>query len=88
MSDILDVPQQHSLEALQAALDTIADQLGMTGHVELRNFGVFKAKLMPSRIIKHPQNGESIEIPPRVKITFKPGKGMEERVTRHVQRRV
>lgn len=87
ISDIMDMPQQQASEILQAALDTIVDHLATTGQLELRNFGVFKLKTMPPRKLKNPQNGLSVDLPERIKIVFKPGKLMEERVQYHAQRR-
>jgi len=42
--------------------------------IEIRNFGIFKTKITKPRIARNPQTGESISLPARRKVTFKPGK--------------
>ena len=39
--------------------------------IELRNFGVFKSKLMPSRFGSDPRNKAKIYIPAKWKVSFK-----------------
>ncbi len=39
--------------------------------IELRNFGVFKLKHMPSRYGSDPRNKKKLYIPPKWKVTFK-----------------
>ena len=50
------------------------------GRIELRNFGVFAVKQRKGRKARNPRTNESVEVPPKCVVTFKPGKEMEERV--------
>lgn len=43
-------------------------------NVKLRNFGVFKSKILKSRICRDPRNGERIDSPSKKKIIFKVSK--------------
>jgi nucleoid DNA-binding protein len=36
-------------------------------------FGTFSKRRRPGRVVKHPQNGSPIPIPPRFTVTFLPG---------------
>tara|TARA_Y100000996_G_scaffold412738_1_gene399511 strand:- start:1238 stop:1543 length:306 start_codon:yes stop_codon:yes gene_type:complete len=39
--------------------------------IELRNFGVFRSKFMPSRYGSDPRNKKKLYIPPKWKVSFK-----------------
>ncbi|MCL4110412.1 UNVERIFIED_CONTAM: hypothetical protein GTU68_006632 [Idotea baltica] len=58
----------------------IVDTLVTHGRIELRNFGVFEVKQRAARKARNPRTGDSVEVPSRFVVTFKPGKEMEERV--------
>jgi len=42
--------------------------------IELRNWGIFHIKVRKGRIGRNPRTGESVSIPPKKKVKFKPGK--------------
>jgi integration host factor subunit beta len=48
--------------------------------MELRDFGVFEVKQRKPRQARNPRTGEKVSVPARLVVTFKPGRGMEERV--------
>ena len=50
------------------------------GRIELRDFGVFEVKRRKPRKARNPQSGETVQVPERVAVRFKPGKEMEEQV--------
>lgn len=60
-----------------------ADYVGslvVEGRTELRNFGVFEVKRQAARRARNPQTGESVNVPERFVVKFKPGQVMQQRV--------
>src|SRR5262245_43546297 len=74
------ISQQVALEAVQLVFDGIRESLVDEGRIELRNFGVFEVKKRRVRKARNPRTGESVSVPERRVVTFKPGREMEERV--------
>lgn len=60
-------------KVLQHSLDYIVKALAAGERIELRNFGVFKVKSRRSRIGRNPRTGETVSVPPRKVVVFKPG---------------
>ena len=52
------------------------------GRIELRNFGVFEIRQRRPRRARNPKTGETVSVPARAIVTFKPGRAMAERVAR------
>ena len=48
--------------------------------IELRNFGIFKSKLMEPRYGSDPRNKKKIYIPPKWKVTFKASKNINKKL--------
>jgi len=48
--------------------------------VELRNFGVFKIKERKARFGRNPRTGQSVPVPPRKVVVFKPGLEMKDKI--------
>lgn len=65
---------------VQATFDTIVESLMRNEKVELRNFGVFKIKERRARFGRNPRTGESVPVPPRKVVVFKPGLEMKEKI--------
>jgi integration host factor subunit beta len=65
---------------VQRVLDGITETLLNEGRIELRNFGVFEVKKRKPRTARNPHTGEKVSVPARLVVTFRPGRGMEERV--------
>ena len=80
VSQKLDFPRNHTLEIVQATLDVIVETLATGERVELRNFGVFEVKQRQPRKARNPRTGESVKVPARRVVIFKPGKNVEKRV--------
>jgi nucleoid DNA-binding protein len=57
-------------EIVQMPFDGITEVLVDEGHIELRNFGVFKVKLRKPRKARNPRTGEAVMVPPRRRVTF------------------
>lgn len=73
--------QSQVFDIIQRVLDTVTDTLAKGDTVELRNFGVLEVRLTKPRIGRNPNRPEnSVVIPPRATVKFKPGKVMRQRV--------
>ena len=75
------IPQVPVTQIVQMLFDGITKTLTEEGNIELRNFGVFKVKKRKPRQARNPRTGESVMVPARRAITFKPGREMQRRVT-------
>ncbi len=73
--------QRDVMKVIQLALDTITNELCAGRGIEFRNFGVFELKVRKPRVGRNPNSPEdTVDIPERVVVKFKPGKEMSERV--------
>ncbi|MEI6167098.1 MAG: HU family DNA-binding protein [bacterium] len=73
--------QQQVMAVVQKTLDYIAESLVDGEDIEFRDFGVFEVITRKSRIGRNPKKpGDSVVIPARRVVKFKPGKEMKARV--------
>ena len=73
--------QQQVFAVLQKCLDYITAALVKGDTVEFRDFGVFEVKLRKRRIGRNPNKPKNtVTIPARKVVKFKPGKHMKARV--------
>jgi integration host factor subunit beta len=72
--------QLQAKDIVQRVLDGITETLVQEGRIELRNFGVFEVKKRKPRKARNPRTGESVKVPGKLVVTFKPGREMEQRV--------
>src|SRR5947209_9131902 len=72
--------QLKTKEIVQKTFNAIVETLIHERRIELRNFGVFEVKKRKARKARNPKTSESVFVPPKFVVTFKPGKEMEERV--------
>lgn len=70
-------------EVVQRAFDLIVANLSKGKKVELRNFGIFKVKTRKGRMGRNPRTGESVSIPDKKVVSFKPGMKMKIDVKKH-----
>jgi integration host factor subunit beta len=66
--------------ALNCILEQMMDALVHGERIEIRGFGSFDCRHRPSRIARNPKSGESVNLPAKVVVHFKPGKEMKDRV--------
>ena len=66
--------------ALNSILEHMADALVQGKRIEIRRFGSFDLHHRPARIARNPRTGETVDLPAKVKVHFKPGKEMRDRV--------
>ena len=72
--------QSQVKQIIQMTLDGMIDCLLTEGNLELRNFGVFEVVTRKPRPARNPKTGQTVMVPERKVVRFKPGKAMEERV--------
>jgi len=80
IADETDIKQIDVKKSVQMALDIITESLIKGQTVELRNFGIFKVKMRKARMARNPKTGESVPVPEKKVVTFKPGLEMKEKV--------
>ena len=64
-------------KVVQKTLECIIENLQEGKKVELRNFGIFKVKTRKGRVGRNPRTGDSVSIPDKKVVSFKPGMKMK-----------
>ena len=77
--------KKDSKVALEAILKVMKGELSKGGSVKLVNFGTFKVVERKARKGRNPQTGESINIPAKNVVKFKPGKQLKGLVNDEVE---
>ncbi|MDO8748365.1 MAG: HU family DNA-binding protein [Candidatus Omnitrophota bacterium] len=67
-------------QVLQGIFDCIIESLIRDEKIELRNFGVFKIKTRRPRIGRNPRTGQTVPVPSRKVVIFKPGLEMKQKI--------
>ena len=80
ITDTTGIKQVDVKTIVQKTFDVIIDSLMRSEKVELRNFGVFKIKERKARFGRNPRTGESVPVPPRKVVVFKPGLEMKQKI--------
>jgi integration host factor subunit beta len=80
ITDMTGIKQVDVKTIVQKTFDVIVDSLIKNEKVELRNFGVFKIKERKARSGRNPRTGESVPVPPRKVVVFKPGLEMKQQI--------
>ena len=62
---------------VEEILSVILEALKNKERIELRNFGIFCFKKRKAKIGRNPKTGETVPIPPRQVVIFKPGKKLK-----------
>ncbi len=78
----VEMRQADVMEVVQRAFDTITNELGAGRSIEFRNFGVFELVKRRPRVGRNPNSpGNTVQIPERVVVKFKPGRIMKKKVS-------
>jgi len=77
ISDDTKLKQVEVKEVVQRTFDMIIDSLKRGDNIELRNFGIFKVKTRKGRLGRNPRTGDSVNIPDKKVVSFKPGMKMK-----------
>jgi nucleoid DNA-binding protein len=80
ITDQTGIKQVDVKKIVQKTFDVIIESLMRNEKVELRNFGVFKIKERKARFGRNPRTGESVPVPPRRVVVFKPGLEMKHKI--------
>ena len=80
IADETGIKQIITKKVIQKTLDAMIDILSKGETIELRNFGVFKVKSRKARTARNPRTGESVPVPPKRAVIFKPGLIMKQKV--------
>ena len=80
ITDVTGIKQVDVKRIVQKTFDVIIESLVRSEKVELRNFGVFKIKERRARFGRNPRTGESVPVPPRKVVVFKPGLEMKQKI--------
>ena len=80
------VSERHGLtttqtgQIVQVFMDQIIDELGRGNRIEFREFGIFELKRRKPRTARNPKTGDSVQVPEKTVVSFKPGKVMKAKV--------
>ena len=66
--------------AVRSLFEQIAHTLADGGRAEIRGFGSFSLRHLSAHIGRNPKTGESVEVPGKSRVHFKPGTELRERV--------
>ncbi|MFI3187035.1 MAG: integration host factor subunit beta [Methylococcaceae bacterium] len=81
LSDKLPELQARDVElAVNCMLEQMITALENGEHVEIRGFGSFNLRHQLPRLARNPKTGESVNLPAKVRLHFKPGKELKDRV--------
>lgn len=61
-------------------LDAITARLAAGERIEIRGFGAFSLNSRPPRIGRNPKTGETVQVPAKMAVHFKPGKELRAKV--------
>lgn len=76
------VTQKETAEVIDAVFESISEELGKGGKVQLIGFGTFEVRKRASRVGRNPQTGEDMKIKAAIVPGFKAGKTLKVRVNR------
>ncbi|GJM45595.1 MAG: hypothetical protein DHS20C21_24370 [Gemmatimonadota bacterium] len=65
-------------QIIQSFIDEIVQELERGNRLEFREFGVFELKERAARKARNPQTGDSVYVPAKKVVHFKPGRKMKE----------
>ena len=80
ITDLTGIKQVDVKRIVQKTFDVIIEALIRNEKVELRNFGVFKIKERKARLGRNPRTNQTVHVPPRKVVVFKPGLEMKQRI--------
>ena len=75
----LDADQVLTKRVVQRMLDMVLDTVVEEGRLELRNFGVFEAKVRAARKARNPKTNEEVHVPAKRVLSFQAGKKVAAR---------
>jgi DNA-binding protein HU-beta len=74
------IHKDEARKILATVLSSIVQLLKDEKRLRLVNFGTFSVKEIAERKMRNPRTGESVQVAPHKKISFRPGKAFKEAV--------
>jgi len=71
------------LLAVKSITRQIGDALSQGERIEIRGFGSFSVHQAPARMGRNPATGETVQIPAKNRVHFKPGQELKSRVNKN-----
>ena len=66
--------------AVDSIIHALKESLARGDRIELRGFGVFEVKRRAPRKARDPRTGETMDVPERNVVVFRPGRALEARL--------
>ena len=66
--------------AVNCMLEQMINALENGERIEIRGFGAFATHQRPSWLARNPKTGDAVQLPAKVRVHFKPGKDLKDRV--------
>jgi len=76
------MPKDKATKVVKTILDEISDSLAKGERVEIRNFGNFTVRVRKAHIGRNPKTGETVDVPKKKTLHFKPGLELQKRVNK------
>ena len=76
-----EIPTRDVDHAARLLLELMASTLETGGRCEIRGFGTFSVRTRPGRKARNPMTGESVSVPERPVVYFRPGKQLKAQLT-------
>ncbi|GJM45503.1 MAG: hypothetical protein DHS20C21_23450 [Gemmatimonadota bacterium] len=86
ISDQLSCRKLDTRKIMQRFLEEITEELAKRNRLEFREFGVFEIKYRAPRKARNPQTGDTVDVPAREVVLFKPGRKLKELAERTVSK--
>lgn len=75
-----DLPTRDVELAVNCMIDQMVEGLISGERIEIRGFGSYSLRQRPARNARNPKTGESVPLPAKAVVHFKPGKEMRDRI--------
>ncbi|MCF7916313.1 MAG: HU family DNA-binding protein [Candidatus Omnitrophica bacterium] len=72
--------KKEAQDLVEGIVETLKSSLAKGDDVSISGFGNFKVKQTKARTGRNPKTGETIQIPAKKKVSFKPAKDLKEAV--------
>ena len=80
VAEKLGISRKRAMRTVNAVLRVITDLLREKRKVAVKGFGTFESRTRKGRAYKHPRTGESVEVPDKGTVVFKPSKNLLAKV--------
>lgn len=80
LAERADIQLSKAEECVNLFFDSMIDQLGKDGRVEIRGFGAFSVRTYDAYEGRNPKTGEKIQVPPKRLPFWKTGSELSQRV--------